>query len=99
MAHARVVCCAALVTTAIISALALTSLRESVVDYLFLESISSEGGGFGAGDVLGGALWGWALYFTTPVQLVLLFFGRVEAERPSDQVRRHERPVLPVRQE
>lgn len=43
---------------------------------------------FGAGDALGALLWGGSLYFCSPVQLLLLFFGFIETERPSDWVLR-----------
>ena len=38
------------------------------------------------GDFFGGVLWGTCYYFCSPVQLLLIFIGRVEAERPSDKV-------------
>jgi hypothetical protein len=41
-----------------------------------------------AGDALGAVLWGAALWFCSPVQLLLLFFGQFEAERPSDWLQR-----------
>lgn len=42
----------------------------------------------GQGDVAGGALWAVALYYCSPVQLLLLFLGRFETERPSDGILR-----------
>lgn len=41
-------------------------------------------GGLGAGDAVGALLWGVALWFVTPLQLLLLFLGKIETERPSD---------------
>lgn len=41
-----------------------------------------------AGDAAGGALWAVALYYCSPLQLLLLFLGRFEVERPSDGVLR-----------
>lgn len=39
---------------------------------------------FGVGDGLGALLWGGSLFYCSPLQLLLLFFGFFEAERPSD---------------
>ncbi|KAL4856150.1 hypothetical protein ACK3TF_003300 [Chlorella vulgaris] len=39
---------------------------------------------FSGGDTLGAFLWGTALWFVSPLQLLLLFFGAIETERPSD---------------
>lgn len=39
---------------------------------------------FSGGDTLGAVLWGTALWFVSPLQLLLLFFGAIETERPSD---------------
>jgi len=39
---------------------------------------------WGAGDILGAVLWSVSLWFVTPIQVLLLFFGFVETERPSD---------------
>lgn len=36
------------------------------------------------GDVAGAALWGLSLYYCSPWQLLLLFLGEVDTERPSD---------------
>ena len=47
-----------------------------------------DGSGLGAGDLVGGALWALSLYFCSPIQLVLLFFGSYDRERPSDWVLR-----------
>ena len=35
-------------------------------------------------DVAGAALWSVALFYASPVQLLLLFLGRIDVERPSD---------------
>lgn len=43
-------------------------------------------GGWGAGDAAGALLWGAALWFVTPLQLLLLFLGKIETERPSDEI-------------
>ena len=46
--------------------------------------LSSSSGGPTPGDALGGALWAVSLYYCTPLQLLLLFLGEVDTERPSD---------------
>lgn len=40
------------------------------------------------GDLAAGLLWAVSLYFCSPLQLLLLFLGRIETERPSDWVLR-----------
>ena len=40
------------------------------------------------GDLAAGLLWSVSLYFCSPLQLLLLFLGRIETERPSDWVLR-----------
>lgn len=48
-----------------------------------------EGGGLiTAGDIFGAFFWSIALYFASPFQLLLLFLGKIETERPSDWVLR-----------
>ena len=51
-----------------------------------IDEISWEGqlGGLTIGDYTGAAIWAVALYFVSPLQLLLLFLGRIETERPSD---------------
>jgi hypothetical protein len=39
-------------------------------------------------DVAGAALWGMALFYASPLQLLLLFLGRIDVERPSDETLR-----------
>eukprot|EP00890_Picochlorum_soloecismus_P005939 jgi/Picsp_1/6346/NSC_03695-R1_expressed protein [Chlorella variabilis] len=43
-------------------------------------------GEFSSGDLIASLLWSVAYYFCTPLQLLLLFFGRFETERPSDWI-------------
>jgi hypothetical protein len=38
--------------------------------------------------VAGAALWGVALFYASPLQLLLLFLGRIDVERPSDETLR-----------
>ena len=38
----------------------------------------------GRSDVAGALLWSVSLYFASPLQLLLLFLGRIDVERPSD---------------
>lgn len=53
------------------------------VDALYFDS-----GFSGAGDIVGTLLWSVSYYFCSPVQLLLLFLGRIETERPSDWLMR-----------
>lgn len=46
----------------------------------------TEGANFGLGDTLGAMLWTLALYYASPWQLLLLFIGKMDTERPSDWV-------------
>lgn len=41
-------------------------------------------GDVSVGDIAGAVLWGISLYYVSPIQLLLLFLGRIETERPSD---------------
>ena len=47
-------------------------------------SLLSGGGAVGLGDVFAAALWSVTLWFVSPLQLLLLFLGKIETERPSD---------------
>lgn len=58
--------------------------RDEVEDIVYGTAISSNLGVFGAGDVAGGLLWSFSLWFCSPWQLLLLFLGAIETERPSD---------------
>lgn len=40
--------------------------------------------GLSIGGVVAGTLWSAAYWFCTPLQLLLLFLGRIDVERPSD---------------
>ena len=40
------------------------------------------------GDATGSLLWGTAMYYASPLQLLLLFLGKIDTERPSDWVLR-----------
>ncbi|CAG9467306.1 unnamed protein product [Pedinophyceae sp. YPF-701] len=42
--------------------------------------------GFGIPQFLGAAMWAVSLWFISPLQILLLFLGRVDVERPSDWV-------------
>jgi hypothetical protein len=46
------------------------------------------GGGIAPGDVAGAVLWAVALFYASPIQLLLLFLGRIDVERPSDETLR-----------
>ncbi len=43
-------------------------------------------GDTGLGDYCAAALWAVGLYFCSPYQLLLLFLGKIETERPSDWI-------------
>ena len=43
-------------------------------------------GDTGLGDISAAALWGVGLFFCSPYQLLLLFLGKIETERPSDWI-------------
>ncbi len=62
--------------------------REPLEEFFFQESLTSGGGVLGLGDVIGGLLWSASLWYCTPVQLIALFFGQTDRERPSDAVMR-----------
>lgn len=53
---------------------------ENIVDFQWEGQL----GGLSIGDLTGAAIWAVALYFVSPWQLLLLFLGRIETERPSD---------------
>ena len=68
-------------TAAVLLALAVSSLSSpegSLDDGLF------DGAGATPGDVLGSLLWAGSLFYASPLQLLLLFLGRIDVERPSD---------------
>ena len=68
-------------TAAVLLAVAVSSLSSpegSLDDALF------DGAGVSPGDVLGSLLWSVSLYYASPLQLLLLFLGRIDVERPSD---------------
>lgn len=44
--------------------------------------------GFSSGDMVGSLLWATSYYFCSPWQLLLLFLGRIDTERPSDWLMR-----------
>ena len=50
----------------------------------FLEGLVYGDTGFG--DYAGAVLWAVGLYFCSPYQLLLLFLGKIETERPSDWI-------------
>lgn len=69
---------------ALLLAAGITANREDIADAFYGDGISTGVSSWGGGDVLGGSLWSIALYFTSPWQLLLIFLGKVETERPSD---------------
>ena len=69
---------------ALLFAAGITINREDIADAFYGDGISTGVSSWGGGDVLGGVLWSIALYFSSPWQLLLIFLGKVETERPSD---------------
>ncbi|KAK9836358.1 hypothetical protein WJX81_008368 [Elliptochloris bilobata] len=59
-----------------------------LADALSPDGLPLRWGDLGIGDAAGGALWAVALYYCSPLQLLLLFLGRFEVERPSDRILR-----------
>lgn len=68
---------AGLATCATLSFLTYQELIED-----FLKDVISNDAGLG--DCLGVLLWSTALFFASPIQLLLLFLGKIDTERPSD---------------
>jgi hypothetical protein len=72
-----------------VAGLAMTFGQDQILDFIY-GSYDGEGGSslqdlpFTGGDVAGAALWTLALWFASPVQVLLLFLGFFEKERPSD---------------
>lgn len=77
---------AALVAAATVAATALTYGGDSIQDTLYGDGLDFSGSSSGPtpGDIADAALWGLSLYFCSPWQLLLLFLGEVDTERPSD---------------
>ena len=40
--------------------------------------------GVPAGDLTGALLWSVAMWYASPLQLLLVFLGKIDTERPSD---------------
>jgi hypothetical protein len=66
------------------STAAFVAFREPIED--FLQDNMNEL--IGLGDVFGVSLWSFALFYTSPLQLLLLFLGKIDTERPSDWLTR-----------
>lgn len=67
-----------------VSTVSYVAFREPIEDYL-QDNLNEV---LGLGDVAGAGLWSLALYFASPLQLLLLFLGRIDTERPSDWITR-----------
>ncbi|KAG1665667.1 hypothetical protein FOA52_005457 [Chlamydomonas sp. UWO 241] len=57
---------------------------DAISDWLLDSTLG--GGEFGPGDCVGALLWTASFWFTSPLQLLLLFFGDYDVERPSDRL-------------
>ena len=84
------VLCAAAAALSVLVALGASLDRDDVADALLGDGVTSglgalgSGGGPSPGDAAAAALWAAALWFASPLQLLLLFLGRIDTERPSD---------------
>lgn len=58
--------------------------RDDLADAIYGDGISSGIWTWGMGDLAGAGLWAVALYYCSPLQLLLLFLGKIDMERPSD---------------
>lgn len=61
------------------------NFRDDIEDVVYSDSFQTASD-IGAGDVFGAMLWSLSLYYCSPVQLLLLFLGKIETERPSDWI-------------
>lgn len=73
----------AVVLTAI-GILSFTFFREPLEDVLYGGGFDFTLGSVTVGDVATALFWGVSLYFVSPLQLLLLFLGKIDTERPSD---------------
>mmetsp|Transcript_38144 Transcript_38144/g.73157 ORF Transcript_38144/g.73157 Transcript_38144/m.73157 type:complete len:348 (-) Transcript_38144:450-1493(-) len=78
---------AAALTTAVIVVAAIYG-QEEVQDFLYDDGLGAYREGFSFGDFTGSGLWAVSLYYASPLQLLLLFLGRIDTNRPSDTVLR-----------
>eukprot|EP01023_Acetabularia_acetabulum_P026028 TRINITY_DN2478_c0_g5_i3.p2 TRINITY_DN2478_c0_g5~~TRINITY_DN2478_c0_g5_i3.p2 ORF type:complete len:317 (-),score=39.80 TRINITY_DN2478_c0_g5_i3:263-1213(-) len=69
--------------TALVAGL-LTVGRDSIEDLIYGDGLGSGILGSSGGDLAAAILWSLALFYATPYQLLLLFLGKIETERPSD---------------
>eukprot|EP00877_Chromochloris_zofingiensis_P010405 jgi/Chrzof1/5618/Cz16g09050.t1 len=76
---------AATVVLTTVAMAALTVWREPLQDIIYGDGLNASSGP-GAGDVAAGALWSVAYWFASPLQLLLLFLGKIDTERPSDWI-------------
>lgn len=53
-------------------------------DVIYEADIGAFGGQFNVFDVVAAMMWSVSLYYVSPLQLLLLFLGKIETERPSD---------------
>ena len=83
-------CCHAAAALSVLVVLGTSLNQDDVADRLFGDGVTSglgslgTLGGLGLGDWAAAVLWSVALWFCTPLQLLLLFLGRIDTKRPSD---------------
>eukprot|EP00878_Enallax_costatus_P022071 GHUV01023403.1.p1 GENE.GHUV01023403.1~~GHUV01023403.1.p1 ORF type:complete len:258 (+),score=58.55 GHUV01023403.1:156-929(+) len=66
----------------------LTNMREELSDVLYNADTLGDFGiaGLGLGDIAGALLWATALWYVSPLQLLLVFLGKFDTDRPSDWI-------------
>lgn len=74
--------------TTVIGTVAIVYGSEEVQDLIYGDGLGGYSEGPSLGDLTGAALWAGSLYYASPLQLLLLFLGRIDTDRPSDWVLR-----------
>ncbi|GAX83120.1 hypothetical protein CEUSTIGMA_g10546.t1 [Chlamydomonas eustigma] len=69
-----------------LASVTVTFWQDDISDWILdSRALGIDGSGqLGVGDAFGSLLWGTAMYFASPLQLLLLFIGRFDTDRPSD---------------
>jgi len=83
---ADIVTIGGLLLTTLIGTVAIVYGNEEVQDFIYGDGLGGYSDGISFGDFTGAALWAGSLYYASPVQLLLLFLGRIDTDRPSDWV-------------
>eukprot|EP00240_Pyramimonas_obovata_P005887 CAMPEP_0118921680 /NCGR_PEP_ID=MMETSP1169-20130426/879_1 /TAXON_ID=36882 /ORGANISM="Pyramimonas obovata, Strain CCMP722" /LENGTH=337 /DNA_ID=CAMNT_0006862443 /DNA_START=168 /DNA_END=1181 /DNA_ORIENTATION=+ len=83
---ADIVTIGGLLLTTVVGTVAIVYGSEEVQDLIYGDGLGGYSEGPSFGDITGAALWAGSLYFASPLQLLLLFLGRIDTDRPSDWV-------------